>query len=287
MVYPPSNQQILLESGWLAYYCHFLFGAWPLFRRSCFLNNDTPIPILLPYHSQREFLQVWEWYGKLSFRECTTTLALNSTRKVSPLPWTVVRDQDRKEMKLQMKIMKTENPQVQTRKGLACIYYTEVYTHTQTIFFHHHRWFLSVDPSLKILGNVTVIDSDCRNFTRRSQSWKIDPTFLRNTILCPWQYFLLMMIHWWLRLVAYIPITRTSPINHWMTHDWHFLGTANHHWASMLFLLLRYCWWKNWSYQLIWRISQYLLGFHWYLNWFAAFLNHRHPLTKVNQPADG
>ena len=215
------------------------FPFWGLasFQEVMFLNNDTPIPILLPYHSQREFLQVWERYGKLSFRECTTTLALNSTRKVSPLPWTVVRDQDRKEMKLQMKIMKTENPQVQTRKGLACIYYTEVYTHTQTIFFHHHRWFLSVDPSLKILGNVTVIDSDCRNFTRRSQSWKIDPTFLRNTILCPWQYFLLMMIHWWLRLVAYIPITRTSPINHWMTHDWHFLGTANHHWASMLFFV--------------------------------------------------
>lgn len=73
------------------------------------------------------------------------------------------------------------------KNRFACIYYIYTYC-TQRIFFHHHRGFLSVDPSLKILGNVTVIDSDCRNFTRRSQSCKIDPKFWRNTIPCPWQY---------------------------------------------------------------------------------------------------
>lgn len=125
-------------------------------------------------------------------------------------------------------------------------------------------------------------------FSRRPQSCKIGPKSLRNITHCPWQYFLLMMIHWWLRLVAYIPITRTSPINHWMIHDWHFLGTANHHWASMFSFCCRgtvdgrighTSWYGEYP-----NVYGGLIDIS---SGYAAFLNHRHPLTKVNQPTDG
>ena len=142
----PESQQILLENGWLAYYCHFPFWGLASFQE-VMLNNGTPIPILLPYHSQREFLQVWEWYGKLSFRECTTTLTLNSTCKVSPFT-----------------LNRCSRSGSQRDEASNEDHEDWESTGANDIFFHHHKWFLSVDPSLKILGNVSVIDSDCRNF---------------------------------------------------------------------------------------------------------------------------
>ena len=78
----PSLKPTNLTRKWkVGILLSFAFWGLASFQEVMFLNNDTHIPILLPYHSQREFLQVWEWYGKLSFRECTTTLALNSTSR--------------------------------------------------------------------------------------------------------------------------------------------------------------------------------------------------------------